>query len=77
MKPDDFSALRCAVCEKDTENVPGVTHIYHEGRRFALCCPMCLDLFQREPARFASGERPQRIVEELIEKLKWKGSDRW
>ncbi len=62
----------CAVCDKDLTNATGVAHIYHEGRRFALCCPVCVQLFQRAPARFASGERPQTIVEELVSDLKWK-----
>jgi hypothetical protein len=35
-----------------------------------------MDLFQRAPARFASGERPQTVVEELLSEMKWKDSSR-
>jgi hypothetical protein len=62
----------CAVCGKGVSHVPGVAHVYHEGRRFALCCPMCIEMFQRAPARFANGERPQTVVEDLIEEIKWR-----
>jgi len=51
----------CAVCGKDLSEANGVAHLYHDGRRFPLCCPMCMQLFQRAPARFARGERPQSI----------------
>lgn len=67
----------CAVCGKDLSNSSGVSHLYHDGRRFSLCCPMCMQLFQRAPARFARGERPQTIVEELMAEMKWKETGRW
>lgn len=62
----------CAVCGKELINTSGVAHLYHEGKPFSLCCPMCMDLFQRAPARFASGERPQVVLEELLSEMKWK-----
>jgi hypothetical protein len=34
--------------------------------------PLCMDLFQRAPKRFASGERPKTIVEELFAEIQWK-----
>jgi len=66
----------CAVCGKDLTNVSGVSHLYRDGKPFPLCCPLCIDLFQRAPARFASGERPQTLVEELLAKMKWDDSGR-
>jgi len=67
----------CAVCGKDLTGATGVARLYREGKAFPLCCPLCIDLFQRAPKRFASGERPQTIVEELLEEMKWKTADRW
>lgn len=64
----------CVVCEKDLSSTQSITHLYHAGRRFSLCCPMCLDLFQRAPDRFARGERPKTILEELLTQLKWRDS---
>ena len=77
MNLDESREICCAVCGKDLANAPGVAHLYHDGRRFSLCCPVCIGMFQRAPARFASGERPQTIVEELIEEMKWKQPGGW
>ncbi|HVU18358.1 MAG TPA: hypothetical protein VHD32_15750 [Candidatus Didemnitutus sp.] len=64
----------CAVCGKDLANTSGVAHLYRDGKAFPLCCPLCVDLFQRAPKRFADGERPQTVVEELLAEIKWKNS---
>jgi len=67
----------CAVCGKDLANTSGVARLYRDGKPFPLCCPMCVDLFQRAPKRFANGERPQTVVEELLSEMKWRDSGRW
>lgn len=72
MNAVESSEDRCIVCGKDLTNTPGTTHLYHEGRSFSLCCPMCVEMFQRAPERFSSGERPQTILEELLAEMKWK-----
>jgi len=77
MNLDESRDTRCTVCGKDLANVPGVAHLCHDGRRFPLCCPVCIEMFQRAPARFASGEHPQTIVEELLAEMRWKDSARW
>ncbi|MBX3750162.1 MAG: hypothetical protein KF897_08745 [Opitutaceae bacterium] len=77
MNPDDAKDETCIVCGKATDGVAGFAHLYHDGRRFALCCPLCVQFFQRAPARFAAGERPQSIVEDLLADVKWKETGRW
>ena len=77
MSDDSIRDDICAVCGKSTDGNTGTAHLYHDGRRFAVCCPMCMDMFERAPARFASGEHPQTIVEELLAEMKWKDSGRW
>jgi hypothetical protein len=62
----------CAVCGNEATGGRRFSRLYHDGRPFPLCCPMCLDLFQRAPARFARGERRQTVLEELISDLKWR-----
>lgn len=76
MSGDGTGSEVCAVCGKPAEGERGFSHLYHGGRRFALCCPLCLQLFQRAPDRFARGENPKTLVEELLEELKWKDSGR-
>ncbi|HRE05695.1 MAG TPA: hypothetical protein PKX00_08805 [Opitutaceae bacterium] len=77
MNPEDANAETCIVCGKDVTAATNAAHLYHKGRRFALCCPMCVQFFQRAPDRFAAGERPQSIVEDLLADIKWKETGRW
>ena len=76
MSADSTRDEICTVCGKSTAGNPGTAHLYHDGRRFALCCPICLDLFQRAPARFASGEHPQTLLQQMLEERKWQDSGR-
>lgn len=62
----------CTVCGNVATGGRQFARLYHEGVAFPLCCPMCIDLFQRAPARFASGERRETMLEELIAELKWR-----
>lgn len=67
----------CVVCAKATAGNSATAYLYHDGRRFALCCPMCAEMFQRAPARFASGERRETLVEQLLAEMKWKTPGQW
>jgi hypothetical protein len=72
MSDDGTGNEVCVVCGKPAAGGSGYSHLYHAGRRFTLCCPLCLQLFQRAPDRFARGESPKTLVEELLDELKWK-----
>lgn len=73
MNPDDAPGVEtCFVCGKAATGDAVFSHLYHDGRRFALCCPVCMQMFQRAPDRFARGEHPQSIVEDLIGEIKWR-----
>jgi ribosomal protein L24E len=74
MNPAGHNEESCAVCGKAVAEGLCTAHVYHDGRRFPLCCPMCLDLFQRAPGRFARGEHPRTVVEDLIAQMKWHDS---
>jgi hypothetical protein len=54
-----------------------MARLYHDGKAYPVCCPMCMDLFQRAPKRFASGERPKTIVDELLAEMQWKEKGHW
>lgn len=71
MNADGTSEEVCSVCGKPAAGQP-FTHLYHAGKRFNLCCPMCVQMFQRAPDRFARGERPQTILQDLLNELKWR-----
>ncbi len=64
----------CIVCGKAVSEEEAAMHRTHEGKRFALCCPTCAEMFNRAPDRFARGERPQTIVQDLLDQMRWKDS---
>ena len=76
MSDDPNSGETCIVCGKSTEGERGFAHRYHEGSRFTLCCPMCLQFFEQASDRFARGDHPQTLVQQLIDEMKWKDSGR-
>jgi hypothetical protein len=65
----------CAVCGKVIDRNGGLARIYHQGRSFTLCCPLCLQMFQRARDRFIRGERPQSVVEDLLDQIRWRERD--
>ena len=77
MSDEGTGSETCTVCGKLAAGGSGFSHLYHAGRRFALCCPMCVQMFQRAPDRFASGENPKTLLEELLDEMKWKDTGRW
>jgi hypothetical protein len=72
MNPSDTNLENCAVCGKSTEGSAAFAHLYHHGRRFPLCCPLCVDAFERHRDRFAQGACRQTLLEEIIADMKWK-----
>ncbi len=72
MPPEDDKGETCTVCGKSTEGGAGFAHLYHKGQRFSLCCPMCVDAFQRHRDRFVRGERPRSLLDETIAQMTWK-----
>lgn len=45
-------APACDVCGKSLEGCGAFARVNHHGRMIALCCPMCLEVFQKEPALY-------------------------
>ena len=76
MSDDLLHEETCVVCGKSTAGNPGTAHLYHDGHRFALCCPMCMEMFQRAAARFAHGDHPQSLLQQMLDEIQWKDSGR-
>ena len=49
----------CAVCGKNVERGGGFARVKHGERMVDLCCPLCLETFQKEPEPYI--RRLQRI----------------
>ena len=45
----DEAGESCAVCGKSVAGAGGYTRIKHGERMVALCCPLCLATFQKNP----------------------------
>ena len=43
---------RCIVCHKATDHGGGMCHLKVEDVMIALCCPLCIEAFNKEPQRY-------------------------
>lgn len=39
----------CVVCGKNVQGDSGFARINHKGTMVNLCCPLCLETFQKDP----------------------------
>jgi ribosomal protein L24E len=42
----------CAVCGKNVERGGGFVRVNRAGRMIELCCPLCLETFEQDPAPY-------------------------
>jgi YHS domain-containing protein len=55
MKPENAELQwdgQCAVCGKSVGHGEGFSHLNIEGQMIALCCPLCFETFEKEPAKY-------------------------
>ena len=52
-------APACAVCGKNVQGGGGFARLKHGERMVELCCPLCLETFQKDPDPYV--KRMQRI----------------
>lgn len=43
---------RCMVCGKSVSGGGGMCHIKYEERMIALCCPLCIEAFNKDPKHY-------------------------
>ena len=44
----------CIVCGKSVDEGGGLAHIKAGARMIALCCPLCIETFNKEPKHYLS-----------------------
>lgn len=49
MEPTD---ARCLVCEKDVHDGDGFCRLLVDDVMIALCCPLCLETFNKDKSRY-------------------------
>lgn len=54
---------RCIVCRKSVEHGAGLCHLNIEGNMIALCCPLCLETFQKDPQTYLRRRELRKIEE--------------
>ena len=42
----------CIVCQKSVDHGGGMAHFKVEGEMVALCCPLCIETFNKDPKRY-------------------------
>jgi YHS domain-containing protein len=42
----------CIVCSKTVDEGGGMCHIKAGGRMIALCCPLCIETFNKDPMHY-------------------------
>ncbi len=47
-------APSCAVCGKNVQRGGGFARINHKGLMVNLCCPLCLETFQKDPEPYTA-----------------------
>ena len=57
--------LRCVVCDKSVQAGGGYCHINVQDRMIALCCPLCLETFQKDPAPYLRRRESNILTDEL------------
>ena len=43
---------RCIVCGKSVDHGGGICHIKADSRMIALCCPLCIETFNKDPRHY-------------------------
>lgn len=42
----------CAVCGKNVQGSGGFARVNHAGHLIELCCPLCVETFEKDPAPY-------------------------
>jgi len=64
MKPEDAELEwdgQCAVCGKSVGHGEGFSHLKIDKHMIALCCPLCFETFEKDPAKYL-GRRARRNI---------------
>mgnify|MGYP003590600281 CR=1 FL=1 len=55
MQPEpETTDARCLVCDKNVEHGEGFCRILVEEMMIALCCPLCLETYNKDKDRYAA-----------------------
>jgi ribosomal protein L24E len=55
----------CIVCEKPVRYGTGFAHLKHEGQMVTLCCPLCMETFQKNPSPYMLHQKARLAIRSL------------
>ncbi len=61
-------AEECIVCNKPVRHGTGFAHIKCDKKIATLCCPLCMETFQRKPELYLRRIEMQRLAQSLHSK---------
>jgi len=64
----------CVVCGKNVQHGGGFAKVSHGGIMVNLCCPLCLETFQKDPAPHMARLAKARLYCDLKDGRKEKGA---
>src|SRR6266508_6253033 len=56
----------CVVCCKSVGHGEGFSHLNIEGQMIALCCPLCFETFDKDPAKYLRRRAVRKISEDKL-----------
>ena len=66
----DGGSERCAVCGKSVAGASGYARVKHGEGMVALCCPFCLEAFEKDPHRWLQRRENRRELHEIFDLLR-------
>ena len=70
----DKAGEQCVVCGKSVEGGRGYARIKHGERMVALCCPLCLESFQKAPQDYLRQQETANELRAIYKALRPKNS---
>jgi hypothetical protein len=55
----------CVVCGKGLRRDEALAHMHHEGQRFPICCPLCLEAWEKDPKPYIQRLAKRALLREL------------
>jgi hypothetical protein len=60
----------CVVCDKGLRRGEALAHMHHEGMRLPICCPLCLEAWEKDPKPYLERLAKRALLRELYRKDK-------
>ncbi|MEO8043879.1 MAG: hypothetical protein ABI674_03150 [Spartobacteria bacterium] len=57
---------QCIVCGKSVGHAEGFSHLNIESQMIALCCPLCFETFEKEPAKYLRHRAARKLSEDVL-----------